>query len=564
MMQTRLVPYVLGRQIKQAFINGRWQDTGVHFPNTMSTVLSGSSNDHARKAPSASERWTRCTASIAFEAANADKIFVTALGKVRDLADYLRTLGDELHDNEVRALAIIDALDAGKLKVSKLTPEQKKDILDSEGSFASREGTRAHDFAAQVFAGTRKIEDLPEGFQLGVRQYIEHCMALVDADTEHYVEVEVPLWYSPGDSGTSDFVAIRQSDPPVVFGRDLKWGSGVLVHNIENPQFAIYIRSVVEQWGEDGFMSFPPDTVINIGAFQPNHREAADIKPWITTLADLRTFTAEIEEKAAEIDSGKDLVFEPSDEAWCRSFCPCKGFCEARLKFATEAWENPNTLASAAELLSLLPNDDEIPGHKPRTKTALTKLDPVERSEKRVQYVANLAGEDIGWTLDWKTIVGLWAKKKIITSILDDFSELLRDAMLAGDPEVAEYLKLVESKEGNRAWVSEEAAEKLLKQRLKIDDYKPRSLISVTEAQKLIDLEKEKTKFKNLFNGLITRSAAGKTIALLSDKRPAVVNAIDLLPDDDEPMSFDEVITSTIVAVDAEDDDDGFGDCGNE
>lgn len=508
--------------------SGEWHNQSAR-PMTEHSAKSGSGNTHARKSPSASERWTSCTASIAYEAANADRIFPIKFARFRDVAPYLRTLGDELHGYEVRALETLDKLESGELKLKNLTPDQKKDIERSETKRDTREGTRAHDFAADVFAGKKTIEELPEEFQEGIRGYIEECRCDMGFDTEEFIETQVSLWYSPGDKGTLDYAEIREGDTPRVKIRDLKWGEGVLVHNIENPQFAIYARSLIEFWEEEGFMTFPPDTEINIAAYQPRHREAAALKPWIITLADLRAFTEGVDAAVAAIDSG-DVVFAPSDDA-CR-WCLCKGFCEARVKAATEALENPEMTSTAAELLALLPDDDEHEGVK--NKTMFAKFDPEKKLKLRLTYVANLLGEPMEWVMADEILVRLFKKSGVIKSMLDDIDDYLTDRVLSG--EKIEGLKIVTGREGNRAWGSEEEAEKLLKQKLKIDDYKPRELVSVTTAEKLLAPLELSTKFQNLFGKLVTRSAGKKTVVSDEDKREAVSSDLDMLPDDEDEL----------------------------
>jgi hypothetical protein len=151
---------------------------------------SGSHNGHARLAPSASERWMHCTASV----------------------------------------------------------EACAGIKDSGSEYAT-EGTQAHDYAEAVLSGKLPIEKVPEDFRPHVKFYTDHCQKLIQPGMVAYVESKVPLFYSPEDTGTVDF-AVASED--VVRIRDLKYGAGVLVDAQDNPQLAIYAISLIRDLRERG------------------------------------------------------------------------------------------------------------------------------------------------------------------------------------------------------------------------------------------------------------------------------------------------------------------------
>ena len=78
--------------------------------------------------------------------------------------------------------------------------------------------------------------------------------------------------------------------------------------------------------------------------------------------------------------------------------------------------------------------------------------------------------------------------------------------------------KLVEGKQGNRAWVDQAKAEAALKAlRLKADDMYDKKLISPTTAEKLLKTDPKKwAKLQEL----ITRASGKPSVAPSSDKRP--------------------------------------------
>lgn len=84
--------------------------------------------------------------------------------------------------------------------------------------------------------------------------------------------------------------------------------------------------------------------------------------------------------------------------------------------------------------------------------------------------------------------------------------------------------KLVDGKQGNRAWISEQEAEAALKTfRLKQDQMYKFKVISPTDAEKL--LAKDQPKRWTKLQSLIKRAPGKPSVAHISDKRPALVLA---------------------------------------
>ena len=81
--------------------------------------------------------------------------------------------------------------------------------------------------------------------------------------------------------------------------------------------------------------------------------------------------------------------------------------------------------------------------------------------------------------------------------------------------------KIVEGRQGNRAWSDAEEAEKTLKGfRLKSEEIYDYKLISPTTAEKL--LKKKKPKWWEKLQGLISRAPGKPSVAPVTDKRPAM------------------------------------------
>lgn len=347
-----------GLVLLQDHDDGRWRSHGCRKPQPGETpdqfpkmksatpaAQSGSHNTHARLAPSASHQWTRCTGSIAMIEANRHRI-----------------------------------------------PKDDRSVY-------SDEGTEAHDHAANILTGKVTIDQIPEKFREHVGAYVEHCRAAA-GDGMVEVEVQVPLFYQPDSTGTCDFVAVivRKLDNGTtevrVVIRDLKYGAGVLVTSFENDQLAIYGLSWIREMIDAGLWSFEPDTIIDIAVFQPRHREGAEQKPWVLTLAELENFCKDIDYAAIQASEGlrrvqaalpcgsRDIAieeileaapglrFDPSDGdgGACR-WCKAKGFCEARLKAAMADVEMPQL------------EFDALIADMPDATKEEKKMEPIDRAE---------------------------------------------------------------------------------------------------------------------------------------------------------------------------------------
>lgn len=483
--------------------DGRWRSHGCRKPEPTETPdqfpkmnkLSGSHSVHARLAPSASHQWKNCTGSIAM-------------------------------------------LEANKHRVPK-----------DDSSIYSNEGTEAHDHAANILLDEVGLHEIPGNFREHVGAYVDHCRLLTGDDAMVEIEVKVPLFYQPDSTGTCDFVAYTDDK---VYIRDLKYGAGVLVSSHENEQLAIYGLSWIREMIDGGLASFEPDTIIDIAVFQPRHREGADQKPWVLTLAELEVFCKDIDYAAIVASEGlrrvqaklpcgsRDIAiheileaapgvkFDPSDgdHGACR-WCKAKGFCEARLNAAVSDIELPQL--EMKELLAGMPDASKEE----------KKLDPIERAESMMSRAADASGQldfsDGVLTDDY--LVRWFASTPARQAFDASVEEYLESRLTAGAHILG--LKLVLGREGNRAWTDEEAADKLLAQsgKLKMEDRYKMSLISPTQAKTILKEKIESsTRFKNCFTALVERSPARPVLALEEDKRPAISSPVNDMPVDDDEV----------------------------
>lgn len=393
---------------------------------------------------------------------------------------------------------------------------------DGSSSY-SNEGTEAHDLAEKYLKG--EIDEIPSDFRVPLMVYIDHCQTLEaeNPGAEVFVEHEAPLFYEPDEiekerdgvtvmqrpTGTVDFALV--TDGKVVI-RDLKYGQGVAVDAEQNSQLAIYALSIVRELQDDGLYDFSPDTIVDIGIVQPRYRGDEPVKTWVVSLADLEWFCKDVTLAVEKIHTG-EVEFDPGEDT-CR-WCPAKGFCAARLDALAAPFE-----VEGFDSLTLLPD--------------MSKEERKEPSEQRLfmqQAFLHKEYED-------EQLVAIHAKRKQIVSVLDDIEEYLTERLEAGEKLAG--VKMVMGREGNRAWNDVEAADKLIKQKLKLEERMDISLKSPTQIEKLLKPHIDKsTRFRNLFTSLISRSEGKVVMALESDKRPAIDVAVDLLPDlgDDDGLN---------------------------
>lgn len=447
--------------------------------------VSGSHNAHARLSPSSSKTWTNCTLAPAYVEANRHRI--------------------------------------------------PKD----SGSIYSNEGTEAHDHAADILLKKKTLADIPEEMRDPVGTYVDHCLALVPDGVSYQVEVSIPLFYQPDESGTCDFAIVTDERVTV---RDYKHGAGVLVMSEGNTQLAIYAYSLIKTL--EDIYEFTDDTIIDIKVVQPRHREADADEPWVLPLSEFREFCFEIGEKAriaaeavdivrvscppdggdyspeqiagAVRDIGSVFLPQEGDEGSCR-WCKAKAFCGVRHAHTTGDAITSATLALMPDLTK-----DERGGEPATVIDAQVVTDVPAHLEH-------------GGTLPLDYLLGVFRNRKKIEKFLGDVEEYLenlsRENPIPG-------LKWVKGRDGNRSWRNEEEADTFLKgKKLKQDERYNYKLKSPTQIEALLKEELKNTRTKNRFEELISRSDGRPVLVPEEDKRTALPapteGFTDLTADDD-------------------------------
>lgn len=367
---------------------------------------------------------------------------------------------------------------------------------DTGSSFAD-EGTAAHTLAAYVLQDKTEAEDyLGEVIHAGTRKFtVDKAMAgyvgnyaklvrELAAGHTLLVERKVPIGHLTGETGatgTSDAVVIKGAERNLTVV-DLKYGMGVQVDAVENPQLQMYALGAYEAYSV--LADF--DTVsMYIHMPRLNH-----VSEYHISVAELLKFADEVRESAEQVNIAGMLDFSRNPdiaqdfltpgEKQCR-FCKAKATCPALLAEVTD-----------------------VVGGKPAT------------AEDFAQFTPD-AADDIGFAGDNYLSIAM-AKVGLVEDWCKAIRAEVERRLLKGDT-VPGY-KLVEGKLGNRQWASQDEAEAAMKSmRLKQDEMYERKLISPTAAEKV--LKQTPGKWDKL-QKLIVRNPGRPSVAPASDKRPAL------------------------------------------
>lgn len=339
-----------------------------------------------------------------------------------------------------------------------------------------------------------------------VQVYVDTVRAYQGHDGELFTEMSLPIDHITGEEGaegTSDTVICRGTELVVI---DLKYGKGVEVSAEDNPQLKLYALGALKWFDITGDFE-----TVRMVISQPRVTRApsedvmdvADLVAWGEGQAMLASAKATIQLHNVRDGVGVDPAsLTPAEDA-CR-FCKAKATCpklEATVKAALDA-----------------------------EFTDLTTADALGKEEIIKTLVAEVPVDLLGAKMDAVALIEDWCKA---------IRGRVEQQLLAGNA-VAGY-KLVQGKQGNRAWADADDAEKLMKSmRLKKDEMYDLKLISPTTAEKIL---KDSPKRWKKVQPLITRSDGKPSVAPVSDKRAA----LEIKPVESEFSAIVESIDETIA-----------------
>ena len=370
-------------------------------------------------------------------------------------------------------------------------------VLEAEypdsSSRAAAEGTLAHEIASQclinnvypsMYVGEKHtIDDFDFTVGQDMVGHVADYMGLVREYAEGgtlLVERQVSIGHLTGEegaTGTADAIILKGNEIVVT---DLKYGMGVKVSAIDNPQLMMYALGALHDYDMvDDF-----DT-ISMVIQQPrlNH-----VSEFTLTLEELLKFGYDENGAANHVrlaqsldlelhpDPLTDGFFTPGEKQ-CK-FCRAKATCPA---LKAEVMETMG-VSPMSDFADLIPQEINMETSDNYLPVAMSKVELIEQ----------------------------WCK-----SVRAETERRL----LAGQP-VTGY-KLVEGKRGNRDWKDPEAVEEIFKKtyRLRDDQAYDFKLISPTKAEKLF---KENPKRWASLQEQITRADGKPSVAPATDKRPAL------------------------------------------
>lgn len=385
----------------------------------------------------------------------------------------------------------------------------EKDIPDSSSEHAAQ-GTAAHFLASECLEQGKDATDFLNCF-IGIKQgnaywldtafddnqsrfnvdleMSENIQIYLDAvrsqavGNELLVEQRVDFSSYIGAEnafGTSDVIILTDDEIQV---HDLKYGRGVKVYAENNEQLKLYALGALNNFGAFGDFKQVRQVI-----HQPrlNHYSEA-----VCTVDELLEFGQQAKGQASlikMIESGDypaEEFLNPDEKQcqWCKAKATCPALAEHILKTVAGEFEDLDAVDLNAQI---------------NTATG---------------EVTNLENDRLSKFFSAIPLIEGWIKA---------VSGLVHNKLHQGES-VPGY-KIVQGKQGNRAWENAEEAEQMLKSmRLKTDQMYDLKLISPTTAEKLKKENVIGVRQWTKVESLITRADGKPTVVPESDKRPALI-----------------------------------------
>lgn len=357
------------------------------------------------------------------------------------------------------------------------------DPIPDDSSVHAREGTFAHELAARCLKSGLQAETMigeTDGEFVCDADMAEHIQTYIDAvlevptlrGTMQWVEERVTLHGLRDDIwGTADALTLAPGHVLHVF--DLKFGAGVFVDVVENPQLMIYALAALLTFADE----FKKVSRVVIHVIQPRHHRGGDLT-WEITRAELEAWGRDILVPAAnQTETSHELAAGP----WCQ-FCRAKVICPQLKRQA---------LSHARELFADV--DTMVPAKTPPAPESLTPA-------------------DLAVCLRGFEVIEQWMKA-VRAHAYD---------LVAKGGEIPGH-KMVE-KTGNRKWDDPEQAREYL-ELLGVDPNQDPKLVSPAQAEKRLGKARKK-----LVEQLCHKPRTGTVLVPEEDARPRI-NAADVFDD---------------------------------
>lgn len=237
----------------------------------------------------------------------------------------------------------------------------ESDEPESTSAAAAEQGTAAHALAEHKLRRALKqrskrpvsawIDDEMETLTDDYVSFVqEHISIAQETCGDPQVLIEQRLDFShivPGSFGTGDCVIIAEPTLQII---DLKYGQGVLVEAVNNPQLMLYALGALHAFG-----SLYDIETVSVTIYQPRR---ANVDTWEISVAELEQWAETEVKPKAELASTGEGEFCPG--SWCQ-FCKiaptCRARAEANLQLAKLEFAPPAELSDAeiADVLTRIP-----------------------------------------------------------------------------------------------------------------------------------------------------------------------------------------------------------------
>ena len=345
----------------------------------------------------------------------------------------------------------------------------------------------------------------------------------------------------------SDGTGVRRVKAPNKFAAlSMVFEDGIALDAIQaydpNPQLALYGVGAIEFLSE--FEDLSNLKRVRLVISQPRVRTATS--EFVLSIEDLKRFAdraklaigrckeaergyrhlvktqAETPELKLDLDHWSGTWLSPSEKGcqWCKA----KGVCPALAKecMSVVAELSDYGVEFEPEVVNLEADNAQL------IKDAVYELADV--TPAGTEYLSatgrklKTKSDEIGapkMHLPMAVIERLYSQLPLIKLWQDALSDVLYAKLQAG--EESTMYKLVQGREGNRAWIDAAEAEKQLKlEKLKEDERRNYTVISITQVEALKKEGKVSEARWEKMQPNITRSEGKPTIAPMSDKRPAI------------------------------------------
>lgn len=308
----------------------------------------------------------------------------------------------ELKDHSTRAHALLSASSSHRWLACPPSAVAA-DAYPAQDTEFTREGTIAHEVAEIVASGKRLPENAQrDGIAEGVTQemidhakgyadYIQEQTKSKDAAVLLEQRVDFSPWVPQG-FGTADCVIVQGGTVTVI---DYKYGQGVPVSAVENPQMRLYALGAYNLLSD----IYDIDT-IEMHIYQPRIN---NISSDSLTAAELLIWANETVKPAAAQASKGVGEYSPGDH--CK-FCPHAGRCRALTRVCTEFVETHQMKVA-------------VPVLAPHEVAEVLRMEPlVSLWLKRVKAQAMTTLMDGGEVPGWKVVEGKLGNRKWTDELL--------------------------------------------------------------------------------------------------------------------------------------------------